>query len=592
MHVGMWAFLALALAGVLAVLLLLLFYVTPELTRTRRGDRGLVGLTGATVTGASGAAITGPVGVSGSSFLTGPTGATGVVGPTGATGQAGPTGAPGFTGAQGPTGQTGGTGPVGPPGELDLSPTGPTGATGPARLGATGPVGATGFTGATGYGLATVGAATQFAFFTADTQTIPGGGAPGMEIIWSSTVFNQGDVSLLNGLRIVLPISGVWSIVVNGVLSGGTPQSLAQVNVVDQTTNATRWTTSDFFVDTSYAFSVAYNGMWNAGDNVSVSIAVPEQTTLMGGAANTNIQVTYLGSAEEEPLMLEIETNSTGLAQDGGTNAVVWSTQTTSVYYTTSTMQQQSPTNFFTPPVEGLWWMSASVPLILNPASVANLSMTNGNFFQTTLGERRSIYEVGEIVPLGLNVATYLAVSPTETIVSVTYNAGPLDAGLETGSAWNLVRFGGGQQPSTSVQFSAASQIINSTQAPVLFDTVVNQTNEALPFSGSTTWTVPVDGVYLVGAVVSYTGTDPVNVFVVQTAPTTVTWLLTRQAANSPTALTANPTVVVPLPAGAQVQIQAAVAGGSSGTIYGAASAQAASRAWCHLVRLLPPGTG
>jgi hypothetical protein len=124
------------------------------------GPTGFTGLTGPT----------GPLGSTGRTGPTGPIGFTGSIGPTGHTGRTGPTGLTGWTGPTGltgPTGETGATGHTGPMGTaLNTGATGPTGWTGPTgprgftgeqgepgadgEPGSEGPRGATGFTGPTG----------------------------------------------------------------------------------------------------------------------------------------------------------------------------------------------------------------------------------------------------------------------------------------------------------------------------------------------------------------------------------------------------------------------------------------------------------
>jgi hypothetical protein len=124
------------------------------------GPTGFTGLTGPT----------GPLGSTGRTGPTGPIGFTGSIGPTGHTGLTGATGLTGWTGSTGltgPTGETGATGHTGPMGTaLNTGATGPTGWTGPTgprgftgdqgepgangEPGSEGPRGATGFTGPTG----------------------------------------------------------------------------------------------------------------------------------------------------------------------------------------------------------------------------------------------------------------------------------------------------------------------------------------------------------------------------------------------------------------------------------------------------------
>lgn len=141
-----------------------------------RGDKGAIGVTGATgvgITGATGVrGITGPTGVRG---ITGPTGVAGINGATGATGVNGINGATGATGAGvtgatgaagiGVTGATGIRGITGPQGVTGATGAGVTGATGAGAVGATGAQGATGVgvNGATGAGVtgATGAAGTQ-----------------------------------------------------------------------------------------------------------------------------------------------------------------------------------------------------------------------------------------------------------------------------------------------------------------------------------------------------------------------------------------------------------------------------------------------
>lgn len=130
MAVSTWAVAAVLALVIIGVLLLLIFYVSPQMARRKHGREGQTGPTG-------------PAGADGSAVNTG---AQGPIGPLGPTGQQGPMGSASNTGAQGPTGFTGAMGTAantGAPG-----PAGPTGAVGP--MGAAANTGAPGATGSVG----------------------------------------------------------------------------------------------------------------------------------------------------------------------------------------------------------------------------------------------------------------------------------------------------------------------------------------------------------------------------------------------------------------------------------------------------------
>lgn len=166
-HKTMWVFLFVIAAAIIAVVMLLVFYVGPAQRglslQGQTGPTGNVAPTGSTGLGFTGprgdAGAKGATGATGFSF-TGPTGPSAIdlaaTGPTGITGTQGPTGFS-FTGPTGPsaidlaaTGATGATGMTGPPGFSFTGPTGPS-AIDLAATGATGVTGARGATGSTGH---------------------------------------------------------------------------------------------------------------------------------------------------------------------------------------------------------------------------------------------------------------------------------------------------------------------------------------------------------------------------------------------------------------------------------------------------------
>jgi hypothetical protein len=114
------------------IILLLIFYVAPQMTRGR-GPRGYTGAKG----------TTGPIGLEGFEGATGPMGATGLEGFEGATGTTGARGVTGASGAEGQPGLNGAIGPAGTPGATGArGVTGASGAEGqPGLDGATGPDG-------------------------------------------------------------------------------------------------------------------------------------------------------------------------------------------------------------------------------------------------------------------------------------------------------------------------------------------------------------------------------------------------------------------------------------------------------------------
>lgn len=98
----MWAFFATCVFAIFAVLLVLIFYVSPY-AGTVHGPTGPQGELGPT----------GQTGFRGATGATGVTGARGLTGFTGVTGAAGPTGGQGLTGGTGATGATGPGGVLG-----------------------------------------------------------------------------------------------------------------------------------------------------------------------------------------------------------------------------------------------------------------------------------------------------------------------------------------------------------------------------------------------------------------------------------------------------------------------------------------------
>jgi len=187
----MWIFL-LAIAGaILAVFLLLIFYVAPDLnTGGRHGRTGPTGPAGTngSGTGASGTGATGPIGH---------TGSTGVAGQsiTGPTGVAGAAGIASSTGATGIPGSTGATGPIGLPGVA--SSTGATGATG---FG-----GASGSTGATG----PVGSFNSVFIYA---EGVGETGVSGVQIQWPNNQTGMGGIVIDATGGIHVPVSGFYNI--------------------------------------------------------------------------------------------------------------------------------------------------------------------------------------------------------------------------------------------------------------------------------------------------------------------------------------------------------------------------------------------
>ena len=272
----MWGFVLVIAGAVLAILVLLIFYVAPHLARTRRGARGATGIRGPTGvkgtdgangtngangatgstgptgidgktgptgiigrTGATGFALTGPTGFTGAnSIVTGPTGAaaTGATGPSSATG---PTGIPGAAGSATNTGATGNTGPTGDMGPTGLAGTaantgatgtmGMTGATGPTVTGATGadsmvtgPTGSTGNTGPQGVAGTAVNTGATGPFVATPTivqtrtNTTTGPYTTPNLIPFEVVTFNQGTITA-TGVEapsdtFILPAAGVWEI--------------------------------------------------------------------------------------------------------------------------------------------------------------------------------------------------------------------------------------------------------------------------------------------------------------------------------------------------------------------------------------------
>jgi hypothetical protein len=245
----MWVFLLFISCAVLAVLLLLIFYVGP-VVRSRSGHTGDTGFQGASgkpgpegLDGASGVPATGPTGADIDTGMTGatgsmhtnrgPTGPTGIDGSTGTVGSGGflgPAGATGFRGMTGATGVTGvsvNTGATGPTGM-----NGATGDTGPAAsaasTGATGIDGPTGSTGARGFSVSTgatgIGGPTVFRH-TVQTRTATGPTviSPSSTTIlaYSNLIYNEGGITTNGGTatQFTVPNDGMYEITASAWLN-------------------------------------------------------------------------------------------------------------------------------------------------------------------------------------------------------------------------------------------------------------------------------------------------------------------------------------------------------------------------------------
>jgi hypothetical protein len=582
----------------IVLMLLLVFYVVPESSSMQKGDTGPRGPTGPASTGATGSAIVGATGPTGAdSPFTGPTGPlgdTGATGVTGAQGFTGPTPPTGVTGATGSAGFLGPTGPLGP-----LAPTGPTGSTG--AEGSTGPQGATGLTGpsgatgVTGPGVTNVGEDTQFlAVGLATTQAIPANFAPGAPLQLSATAASQGAITFGTGgtNNFTVPIAGVYSITVN-VFASGTPTTHIGFSVFDVTSATTRWYVQDVFSDTFYSTSFSYNGFWNAGDQFVVSVDCAEAATVIGNAGlyETNVQVLFMGSATQTPLALDGTLADTGGVSNGLTG-ITWG-GISDVNASTTSMFAAVTNKSFDPPIQGVWWYSFVVPMapLMGATLVSQLlPVPFAASASTVIAPSTPVNQVLS-VPLFLTRLGEFAFNLLDVSVqNADGSTSPESAVYGPNSRLNLVQIGTSEQPSTALINTEVSVALTNTFTNLVLNEFFYQTNTSLSFDG-TGWTVPVAGVYLVGASVIFNSPSGVDVQLLQISPSSNILVQSRHAAwpTPGPPVTLNVSVVVALPAGAKLGFQI-LAEGTVGVYYGTAGTltSAGTTGFCVLLKALP----
>jgi hypothetical protein len=346
----MWLFLLALGFVVVIVLILLIFYVGPELTVVvgNRGVTGIHGPTGATgpagENGAINTGATGHTGMQGPTGSTGSTGATSVVtGATGATGVTGHQGAQGstaFTGITGHTGVDGATGPVGAEGEAtNTGATGHTGANGvagPTGMHSTGATGAVGTTGPTGMegppgftlftgptGAVGIGATTKTIQIRVSTGPTAVAASNTTSIAYPTVLYDEGDITANGaGTQITVPIAGIYEIVASvwmNTLVSVTAITDFVIDVFNVTTNArigAQTTETLPFVTTPgglfpvagvMSAAITVQEYLQAGDTLSVRIASGFGYTIQPGST---LSVSLVEGSSPPPMSLE--NNQTG----------------------------------------------------------------------------------------------------------------------------------------------------------------------------------------------------------------------------------------------------------------------------------------
>jgi Collagen triple helix repeat (20 copies) len=558
---------------VILLLLLLLFYVGPSLIRERKGPTGATGLVGPHGASPTGPTTVGPTGATGAaSFTPGFTGATGSTGGTGPQGPmpgTGPTGAveTGSTGDQGPTGDVGSTGPTGTTGLT--GPTGPTGDTGPTggagpqgQLGPVGPAGPTGFT--------APGQSTLFASYSLSApQFLPANASTVIDL--DTLVYNVGGITYAAG-SFTVPVAGIYALVFSGTIDDATVG--VEVSPFIDSNATVVWQQRDATYNSSYSWSFSYIGYLAAGQSLQPSVFIG---TASANCASAYAQLLFLGTDTSQPIFCEATTTVTGSSPAGELGFPAWSPP---FDQTTLLLQPNAGSDYeIGMPENGIWWTTASVALDGTEGDIASLTVVSAATPSVTLAQCQEFLNPGSSYVFTVADASFGAATDFRT---VGYQGTQDAASQLLPSLISLAKIADGQQPSLTATQTAFQTFSGS--ATITFDAIAYQSNTDIYLVDDSRFSLPADGVYLIGAYIPFNSAGIVSAAIQQDAPVARNLLSIQQMpADGVPPLSLLPAILVALPAGALVSFTATAPTGSC-TLH-------KTRAYCHLVKALPQGS-